>query len=66
VDGIGSWSCPVADFGINGTKPSCSAKTVLIFVSSSLLSNGYRGLPLGAKRSGREADHSPSSNAEVK
>jgi hypothetical protein len=33
----------------------------------SLLSNGYRGLfPLGVKRPGREADHSPPSSAEVK
>jgi hypothetical protein len=34
----------------------------------SLLSNGYRGgaLSPGAQRSGREADHSPPSSAEVK
>jgi hypothetical protein len=33
----------------------------------SLLSNGYQeGLSLGAKRPGREADHSPPSSAEVK
>jgi hypothetical protein len=33
----------------------------------SLLSNGYQGLLLrGAKRQGREADHSPPSSAEVK
>jgi hypothetical protein len=33
----------------------------------SLLSNGYRGLfPLGVKRQGREADHSPPASAEVK
>jgi hypothetical protein len=33
----------------------------------SLLSSGYRGaLSLGVKRPGREADHSPSSSAEVK
>jgi hypothetical protein len=35
--------------------------------SPSLLSNGYQGLfPLGVKRPGREADHSPPSSAEVK
>jgi hypothetical protein len=33
----------------------------------SLLSNGYRGLfPLGAKRPGREVDHSPPTSADVK
>jgi hypothetical protein len=34
---------------------------------ASLLGNGYRGLFLwGVKRPGREADHSPPANAEVK
>jgi hypothetical protein len=35
--------------------------------SPSLLSNGYGGaLSPGVKRAGREADHSPPTNAEVK
>jgi hypothetical protein len=33
---------------------------------SSLLSSGNRGLFLRVKRPGREADHSPSTSAEVK
>jgi hypothetical protein len=33
---------------------------------SNLLSNGYRGLSLGVKRPGREADHSLPASAEVK
>jgi hypothetical protein len=33
----------------------------------SLLSNGYRGLfPRGVRRTGREADHSPKTSAEMK
>jgi hypothetical protein len=32
----------------------------------SLLPNGYRGLSPGVKLQGREADHSPQTNAEVK
>jgi len=35
--------------------------------SPSLLSNGYWGLlPMGVERPGREADHSPPTNAEIK
>jgi hypothetical protein len=30
VDGTGSGSCPVADFGISGAGPSRSATTVLV------------------------------------
>jgi hypothetical protein len=38
-----------------------------LWVSPNLLSNEYWGLfPLGVKRPGREADHSPPTSAEIK
>jgi hypothetical protein len=38
-----------------------------LWVPPSLLSNGYRGIfPREEKRQGPEADHSPTSSAEVK
>jgi hypothetical protein len=38
----------------------------LLWGPTNLLSNGYREFSTGVKRSGRDADHSPPSSAEVK
>jgi hypothetical protein len=45
---------------------SSSQRSDRLWGTRNFLSNGYRGLFLGVKRPGREADHSSPSNAEVK
>jgi hypothetical protein len=45
------------------SSPPCPDR---LWGSPNLLSNTYQGSFLGAKRPGREADHSPPSSAEVK